>query len=632
HCYYHGQVEGLEHSMVALSTCSGLRGIILIGEQSYAIEPVAESPANEHLLFLLEHSQHEPFACGVSTEMPPPLEEDPETPRQAETRHSDTVGSMTRLFRKKRNLPQTRYVELILVADKSRYVYKNSNETAVNEELIQMANLLDGYYQQLNIRVILVGVVIWKTQDPINVDGQAGQVLDSFVKWRKTYLVPRKRNDMAMLLVGRNTSYNGGILGMAVVGTVCSPSSAGGISVFIANSLQYYSTVVAHEMGHNLGMNHDDKICDCNGSCIMHALAGGSTKFSTCSSNDFINLILQGGGICLNNQPLPSDVFSEPSCGNGLVEQGEQCDCGKPQDCTNKCCDAATCKFSKGSACAQGLCCENCQMNVAGTPCRESVNPCDLPEFCLGNSPSCPIDYYIMDGFPCANNTAYCFEGRCQTYDYQCQQLFGNDAEKAVDACFVDSNTRGDRFGNCGRNGATYIQCTLANVKCGKIQCSNVDITKLPYGATITLHYVGQNQCFNADFDLGSDVVDPAYVNPGSSCDQGKTCFNYQCSNTSALNYTCDTQTQCNGRGVCDNLGHCYCNNGWAPPNCDRSGSGGSIDSGPTKIDTSLRDGLLIFFLLVVPVLILIGAILFFVFKRGGLQRCRRRKRSSQNQ
>lgn len=29
-----------------------------------------------------------------------------------------------------------------------------------------------------------------------------------------------------------------------------------------------------------------------------------------------------------------------------------------------------------------------------------------------------------MDGLPCQNNAAYCYEGRCQTYDYQCGHLF----------------------------------------------------------------------------------------------------------------------------------------------------------------------------------------------------------------
>lgn len=74
--------------------------------------------------------------------------------------------------------------------------------------------------------------------------------------------------------------------------------------------------------------------------------------------------------------------------------------------------------------CFSGLISLHFQISVSGTPCRGSVNTCDLPEYCNGSTSYCPSDFYIMDGLLCENNAAYCYEGRCQTYDYQCKQLF----------------------------------------------------------------------------------------------------------------------------------------------------------------------------------------------------------------
>ncbi|KAK5850999.1 hypothetical protein PBY51_001827 [Eleginops maclovinus] len=627
HCYYHGEVEGYEDSLVALSTCSGLRGVIILGNETYGVEPIPQSTTNEHILYLLEDSQSEPTTCGVVSEASSTQSHE----------HFEPGQSLTSLLRRKRNLPQTNYVELVLVVDNLRYNYKKKNDTAVREEMVEMANLLDGYYKKLNIRVVLVGLEIFKESNPFDVEaGSAGEVLGRFVKWRKTTLLPKIRHDIGQLIIGRPKLF-GNIVGMAFVGTVCSTASSGGINVFRNDNLPAASAVVAHEMGHNLGMNHDRAGCICDGKgCIMGAGTGGSPMFSSCSGEDFERLILRGGGMCLKNQPSPSNVVGIAVCGNGRLDTGEECDCGTAEECDNKCCNPATCKLNPGAACAQGLCCENCQIRVSGTPCRDSANTCDLSEYCDGKTPLCPEDFYIMDGLPCEYRkaSAYCFEGRCQTYDFQCNHIFAPDpATKANDICFKTINMRGDKFGNCGNNGANFIKCPSVNSMCGKLQCVNVDLTTIPPNAQVSIEVIQGSKCINANFDFGPDVLDPAYVNSGSPCEKGKTCMDFQCVNASNLrpNLECDAQTTCNDRGVCNDQENCHCKNGWAPPKCDRSGRGGSIDSGPAQIDYSLRDGLLIFFLLVVPLLVLLILVLLYFFRRDSLDRCLKRGKKSRN-
>ncbi|KAM4749152.1 disintegrin and metalloproteinase domain-containing protein 9 [Rhinophrynus dorsalis] len=618
HCHYQGYAEGFPESLVAVSTCSGLRGLLHLENTSYGIDPLESSNDFQHVIYRLEHVKREPAICGVSS---------------AETDHETDPHppSMTQLLRRKRDiLPQTRYVELFLVVDKERYDMLNRNETAVRAEMVQLSNYLDSMYKMLNIRIVLVGLEIWTNGNKINIDGTAGEVLGRFVQWRETQLVSLRRHDSAQFVLKRGF---GGTAGMAFVGTVCSRSHAGGINVFTHYNVQTFASIVAHELGHNLGMSHDDgRSCSCSvGACIMNSGATGSKNFSSCSEDDFEKLTLNKGGSCLLNVPKPDEAYSAPFCGNKLVDMGEECDCGSAKECeTDPCCEFGTCKLRSGSQCAYGACCQKCRFSPGGTVCRGVTNECDLPEYCNGSSPFCQPDVFMQNGHPCQGSKAYCYNGMCQYYDAQCQAIFGSKAKAAPSICFQEVNSKGDRFGNCGFQGNDYKKCDTRNARCGKLQCENVDtmpifgiepsIIKTPIKGTI---------CWGVDFQLGSDVPDPAMVNEGTKCDEGKVCNNFQCVDASVLKYDCDVQKKCGGNGVCNSNKNCHCNEGWAFPTCQTKGYGGSIDSGPTynDKDTSLRDGLLVFFFLIVPLLAL-GAFVFL--KRNELQRRFCRKKRSQ--
>lgn len=66
-------------------------------------------------------------------------------------------------------------------------------------------------------------------------------------------------------------------------------------------------------------------------------------------------------------------------------------------------------------------------------------------------------------------------------------------------------------------------------------------------------------------------------------------CVNQKCMNVTEFrarsNNNCENN--CNGNGVCNNKGNCHCKIGYASPNCDLPGPGGSVDSGPASSPNS---------------------------------------------
>ncbi|XP_061672381.1 disintegrin and metalloproteinase domain-containing protein 9-like [Syngnathoides biaculeatus] len=591
HCHYGGFVEGMVGSSVAMSICHGLRGVMHLDDDSYAIEPLDSAP-EQHLLYRLQDVTSQPRGCGT-----------PHPHHRA--RGATSAQEIQRRARVKRDvLHRTHYVELLLVVDNERYKSMNRNQSAVREEMVHLANFLDAIYVQLNVRVVLVGLEIWTRRNLISTEGGAGEVLSRFTQWREKELLPRRRHDSAQLVLMKSF---GVTAGMAFVSTVCSRSHGGGINAFTNNNVFAFASIVAHELGHNLGMNHDDsRSCVCPAeACIMNSGATGSRNFSSCSADDFEKMLLRTGGSCLLNVPRPDEAYSAPYCGNGLLDPGEDCDCGSAKECeSDPCCEFSTCRLKAGAQCADGECCYNCRFRPGGTVCRAGTDECDLPEFCNGSSSLCQSDVFVQNGQPCRNGQAYCYNGRCQHAGEQCRSIFGAKAKVAPEICFKDVNSKGDRFGNCGYQNYGYKKCESRNALCGKLQCANVRGVKA-FGVqpSVISTPIGGAVCSGVDFMLGSDVPDPAMVNEGTRCGPDKVCLNFECRSVDVLNFDCDAHNKCHGHGVCNNNRNCHCEAGWAPPFCELAGYGGSVDSGPAwnDRDHSLRDGLLVFFFLLVP-------------------------------
>ncbi|XP_066839709.1 disintegrin and metalloproteinase domain-containing protein 32-like isoform X4 [Anser cygnoides] len=578
-CYYRGYIEGVPGSAVTLSTCSGLRGLLQFENASYGIEPLVNSPVFEHFIYQMSNENTAGFLFAKSRA------ESGARPAAQEMVlkivHGEPALSAAR---------SPKYFEVYTVLDKALYNYMGSDKKVATWKIIQIFNFVNNIFNPLNVTVVLSSLEFWIEENKISTAGEADELLQRFLERQQSYLALRSY-DLACLFVYRDQA---SFAGATIPGKACQRDAAGAVAVYQRSvTLESFSVLLAQVLARSLGMSYDNnRGCRCPGHvCVMGSEAlhvGGAKSFSSCSIGDFENFLERDAGDCLFDRPRLAGLSYRQAavCGNGVVERGEQCDCGSAAACLKDKCCTKTCRFKPGVKCSSGLCCDGCQFKAKNSLCRPPADvQCDLAEYCNGSSASCPPDFYVQDGHDCEHGTGYCYKGRCQSADLQCRRLYGTGSKSAPVACYEELNSQRDRFGHCGfhpRQG--YRACTWRNLRCGKLICTYPYSTPFATDAAAVLYVqVREHLCVSLDYLNVPARLDPLLIPPGTKCGSGKVCINNTCHPHSVLGAACISEAECHGHGVCDNRRRCRCHPGWKPPDCRRRGSptGGGADGGP---------------------------------------------------
>ncbi|XP_054576007.1 disintegrin and metalloproteinase domain-containing protein 32 isoform X2 [Eptesicus fuscus] len=558
-CYYEGYVEGYPNSIVILSTCSGLRGLLQFERVSYGIEPLEIKVEFQHLLYKLKNENN---MVSVHTENSRGIEQKPMDYSIFISEKSESaVQDLIPL-----------YLEMHIVVDKVLYDYLGSDSMLATDKVIEIIGLVNSVFAQLNVTIVLSSLELWSDKNKISTVGEADELLQRFLEWKKSYLILRP-HDIAYLFMYRDYPDE---VGATFPGKMCSAHYSAGIALYSEDiTLEAFSVIVTQMLGLNLGISYDSNKCHCSGAiCVMNAEAvqsSGVKTFSNCSLSDFKSFLLNMGAKCLQNKPQ-MQVAPKAVCGNGKVESPEVCDCGTEDQCGHdSCCDPKLCVLKPGSSCDLGLCCSNCQIQPVGSPCRPSVHPeCDLPEFCNGTSPACPTDITIINGHSCKAQYI-CYAGDCHDLNARCESLFGKGSKNAPFACYEEIQSQLDRFGNCGKERGQYKFCQWRNLICGRLICTYPTLT--PYiqkNVAVLYAYVRNVICITLDYSLHGSDIDPLVVNDGSECDSERVCINRECVESRFLKLqSLNCSAKCSGHGVCTSESECHCDSGWSGQDCN---------------------------------------------------------------
>uniref|UniRef100_A0A3Q3G6A6 ADAM metallopeptidase with thrombospondin type 1 motif, 17 n=1 Tax=Labrus bergylta TaxID=56723 RepID=A0A3Q3G6A6_9LABR len=306
-CFYSGSIVNHTDSLASVSTCGGLTGLIQVGEESLFIQPLGEYDPSQSFSGHKHRLQRQRRSAETSSAP------DAEQPVYCGTEKVTKMGEDGRGKRNAIRLHEAYTVETVVVADSDMVQYHGAE--AAQRFLLTVMNMVYNMFHhrslgvRINIRVTKL-VLLHSRPERLKVGHHGERSLESFCQWQyqefggPRYLgtnhVPGGRDDIppvdTAVLVTRtdfcvHKDEPCDTVGIAYLGGVCSAKRK---CVLAEDNGLNLAFTIAHELGHNMGMSHDDDHATCTGHSHIIDLS-----WSSCSRDDLENFLRTKASVCL---------------------------------------------------------------------------------------------------------------------------------------------------------------------------------------------------------------------------------------------------------------------------------------------------------------------------------------------
>ncbi|XP_017269792.1 A disintegrin and metalloproteinase with thrombospondin motifs 7 isoform X2 [Kryptolebias marmoratus] len=354
-CHFLGDVwdDATVQGSAAISTCEGLTGLFKLSDEEFFIQPLEK----------FDDERSAPQAHAIyKRHASPPRQSLVTQSISGKRAHNGTCGNQNsqhsfeeserrrerwehRRQRRRRRIRQRsvskeKWVETLVVADPKMVNYHGSK--AVENYILAVMNIVAGLFKDASIgnaiNIVIVRLILLEQdEDDLKITHHADNSLNSFCKWQKKLNMKGDEHplhhDVAVLLTRKDIC--GAVnmpcetLGLSHVAGICQPHRSCSINEDTGLPMAF---TVAHELGHNFGIQHDGNGNDCEPIgkrpfVMSPQLLYGTflPRWSRCSRQYITRFLDRGWGWCLDDAPGKNKLSLTSALPGVLYSAVHQC-------------------------------------------------------------------------------------------------------------------------------------------------------------------------------------------------------------------------------------------------------------------------------------------------------------------